>query len=141
MLASEPFPAAGDATLSLELVRGILNPTYAAELPAVNCLFLTENLACNGDRIAEPAPSECVAEREMLQRRSPSNFSGCDEVNQPPVDACVYNARDPGCDGFARESARRQDGKTARRPEPSAIGREVILVLTDSPTHRLTDSV
>jgi hypothetical protein len=68
--------------------------------PVINCLFLTENLACNGDRVAEPE-SECVAEREIRQRRNPSNFSGCDGVDQPP-DACVYNARDPGCDGFAR---------------------------------------
>jgi hypothetical protein len=72
--------------------------------PAVNCLFLTENLACNGDRIAEPVASECAAEREIRQRRSPSSFSGCDGVDQPPPDACVYNARDPGCDGFTRES-------------------------------------
>ena len=72
--------------------------------PAVNCLFLAENLACNGERIAEPAQSECAAEREIRQRRSPSNFSGCDGVDQPPPDACVYNARDPGCDGFSRES-------------------------------------
>ena len=72
--------------------------------PAVNCLFLTENLACNGERIAEPAESECAAEQEIRQRRTPSNFSGCDGVDQPPVDDCVYNARDPGCDGFARES-------------------------------------
>jgi hypothetical protein len=71
--------------------------------PAVNCLFLTENLACNGDRIAEPAQSECAAEREIRQRRSPSSFSGCVGIDRPPVDACVYNARDPGCDGFARE--------------------------------------
>jgi hypothetical protein len=69
--------------------------------PAVNCLFLTENLACNGDRIPEPAESECVAEREIQQRRTPSTFTGCDGVDQPPLDACVYNARDPGCDGFA----------------------------------------
>jgi hypothetical protein len=72
--------------------------------PAVNCLFLTENLACNGDRIAEPAASECTAEREIRQRRSPSTSTGCDGVDQQPPDACVYNARDPGCDGFARES-------------------------------------
>jgi hypothetical protein len=72
--------------------------------PAINCLFLTENLACNGDRIAEPEENECTAEREIRQRRSPSNFSGCDGVDQPPPDACVYNARDPGCDGFSRES-------------------------------------
>jgi hypothetical protein len=72
--------------------------------PAVNCLFLTENLACNGERIAEPAESECVAEREIRQRRNPSDFSGCDGVDPPPADDCVYNARDPGCDGFSRES-------------------------------------
>ncbi len=70
--------------------------------PAVNCLFLTENLACNGDRIPEPEESECVAEWEIRQRRNPSNFSGCDGGDQPPPEACVYNARDPGCDGFAR---------------------------------------
>ncbi len=73
--------------------------------PAVNCLFPTENLACNGNRIPAPEESECVAEREIRQRRNPSNFSGCDEVDQPPPDECVYNARDPGCDGFARESS------------------------------------
>jgi hypothetical protein len=72
--------------------------------PAINCLFLTENLACNGDRIADPRENECIAEREIRQRRSPSNYSGCEGVDQPPSDACVYNARDPGCDGFARES-------------------------------------
>jgi hypothetical protein len=75
--------------------------------PAVNCLFLTENLACNGDRIAEPEESDCTAEREIRQRRSPSTLSGCDGVDQPPPDACVYNARDPGCDGFAPGEADR----------------------------------
>jgi hypothetical protein len=68
--------------------------------PAVNCLFLTENLACNGDRIVEPVESECVAEQQIRQRRNPNNFSGCDGVDPPPDD-CVYNVRDPGCDGFA----------------------------------------
>jgi hypothetical protein len=71
--------------------------------PAINCLFLTENLACNGGHIADPQVSECTAEREIRQRHNPSGFSGCDGTDQPP-DACVYNARDPGCDGFARES-------------------------------------
>ena len=72
--------------------------------PAINCLFLSENLACNGDRIADPEENECTAEREIRQRRIPTSFSGCDGVDQPPPDACVYNARDPGCDGFSRES-------------------------------------
>jgi hypothetical protein len=72
--------------------------------PAINCLFLTENLACTGDRIADPEENECTAERQIRQRRSPTSFSGCDGVDQPPPDACVYNARDPGCDGFSRES-------------------------------------
>jgi hypothetical protein len=72
--------------------------------PAINCLFPTENLACNGDRIADPEVNACTAEREIPQRRSPSDASGCDGVDQPPPDACVYNARDPGCDGFSRES-------------------------------------
>ena len=72
--------------------------------PVINCLFLTENLACNGDRIADPEQNECGAEREIQQPRSPSSFSGSDGVDQPPPDACVYAARDPGCDGFARES-------------------------------------
>jgi hypothetical protein len=69
--------------------------------PAINCLFLTENLACNGDRIVDPEQNACAAEREIQQPRSPSSFSGCDGVDQPPPDACVYAARDPGCDGFA----------------------------------------
>jgi hypothetical protein len=69
--------------------------------PAINCLFLTENLACNGDRIADPEESECPAEREIRQRRIPSNVTGCDGVDQPPPDDCVYTVRDPGCDGFA----------------------------------------
>ena len=69
--------------------------------PAVNCLFLTENLACNGDRIAEPEESECAAEREIRQRRSPSSFAGCDSVDPSPPDDCVYNVRDPRCDEFA----------------------------------------
>jgi len=34
MLASEPFPAPQGTTLSLELVRGIINPTRAAVQPA-----------------------------------------------------------------------------------------------------------
>jgi hypothetical protein len=63
-----------------------------------------ENLACNGDRIADLEENECIAEREIRQRRNPTRFSGCDGVDQPPPDACVYNARDPGCDGFSRES-------------------------------------
>jgi hypothetical protein len=70
--------------------------------PAINCLFLTENLACNGDRVDEPEDHVCAAERELRQRRSPSSFSGCDGVDQPPPDDCVYAVRDPGCDGFAR---------------------------------------
>jgi hypothetical protein len=69
--------------------------------PAINCLFLTENLACNGDRIVEPEEPECTAEREIRQRRSPSTLSGCDGIDQPPPDACAYAVRDPGCDGFA----------------------------------------
>jgi len=68
---------------------------------AINCPFLTENLVCNGDRIAEPEAPECAAEREIRQRRSPNTFSGCDGIDQPPPDPCVYNIRDPGCDGFA----------------------------------------
>jgi hypothetical protein len=71
--------------------------------PAINCLFLTENLACNGDRIADPGENACTAEREIRQRRNPSSLSGCEGVDQLP-DACVYAVRDPGCDGFARES-------------------------------------
>jgi hypothetical protein len=70
--------------------------------PAINCLFLIENLACNGERIADPEENECTAERQIRQRRSPSSLSGCAGVDQPPLDACVYTARDPGCDGFAR---------------------------------------
>jgi hypothetical protein len=69
--------------------------------PAINCLFLTENLACDGDRITEPEEPECAAEREIRQRRSPSTLSGCDGIDQPPPDACAYAVRDPGCDGFA----------------------------------------
>jgi hypothetical protein len=68
--------------------------------PAINCLFLTENLACNGDRIADPKEPECAAEREIRQRRSPRTLSGCGGIDQPP-DACAYAVRDPGCDGFA----------------------------------------
>ena len=34
MLASDPFSAPHAATLGLELVRGIINPTRAAALPA-----------------------------------------------------------------------------------------------------------
>jgi hypothetical protein len=70
--------------------------------PAINCLFLTENLACNGDRIAESEEHECAAEWEIRQHRRPRTLSGCDEVDQPPPDDCVYAVRDPGCDGFAR---------------------------------------
>ena len=72
--------------------------------PATNCLFPTENLACNGDRIADLEENACTAEREIRQRRSSSSLSGCEGIDQPPPDACVYNARDPGCDGFSRES-------------------------------------
>lgn len=75
--------------------------------PAINCLFLTQNLACSGDRIADPEEPECAVEREIRQRRSPSTLSGCDGVDQTPVDDCVYAVRDPGCDGFARESGSR----------------------------------
>lgn len=73
----------------------------AAGQPAVNCLFPSENLACNGDRIPDPRQTECAAEREIRQRRSPSNFSGCPGIYQPPSDDCVLVARDPTCDGFA----------------------------------------
>lgn len=72
--------------------------------PVVNCLFLTQNLACNGDRSAGLEEPECAAEREIRQRRSPSTLSGCDGVDQAPLDDCIYAARDPGCDGFVRES-------------------------------------
>ena len=69
--------------------------------PAINCLFLTENLACNGDHIPEPENRECPAEQETRQRRTPGDATGCDGVDQPPNDSCVYAVRDPGCDGFA----------------------------------------
>jgi hypothetical protein len=72
--------------------------------PAINCLFPTENLTCNGDRIADPEENACTAEQETRQSRSPSSVSACDGVDQPPPDTCVYNDRDPGCDGFSRES-------------------------------------
>jgi hypothetical protein len=98
----------GDRCFDVAEAKAGFDPFDAADCigsaggePAVNCLFLTENLACNGDRIAEPAESECVAEREIRQRRNPSDFSGCDDVGQPPLDDCVYDVRDPGCDGFA----------------------------------------
>ena len=69
--------------------------------PATNCLFPTENLACNADRTAESEEHECAAERETRQRRNSSTRSGCDGVDQRPPDACVYAVRDPGCVGFA----------------------------------------
>ena len=75
----------------------------AAGQPAVNCLFLMENLACNGDRVADSKETECVAEREIRQRRNPSSFSGCAGAAQPAQDDCVLFARDPACDGFAPE--------------------------------------
>jgi hypothetical protein len=34
MIVSKPFPAPDEATLSLELLQGILNPTHATEIPA-----------------------------------------------------------------------------------------------------------
>jgi hypothetical protein len=73
--------------------------------PAINCLFLTENLACNGDRIDEPEEHECAAEWEIRQHRKPRTLTGCDEVDQPPSDDCVYAVRDPGCDGFAPDES------------------------------------
>jgi hypothetical protein len=73
--------------------------------PAINCLFLTENLACNGDRIADPEESKCTPEGETRPHPGRGTVFGCDRVDQPPSDACVSNARDPGCDGFARESS------------------------------------
>ena len=104
----------GDGCADVAETSAGFDPSDAADCvgsaggqPAVNCLFLTENLACNGDRIAEPTQVECTAEREIRQRRSPTSISECDGVAQPPVDACVYAARDPGCDGFARESVSR----------------------------------
>jgi hypothetical protein len=75
----------------------------AAGQPAVNCLFLTENLACNGDRISSSEETECIAERQIRQRRNPDDYSGCAGAAQPPQDACVLVARDPTCDGFAPE--------------------------------------
>jgi len=69
--------------------------------PAINCLFQTENLACNGDHVAEPEERQCTVEQEMRQRGSPSTISGCNGVDQPPLDECVYAVRDPGCDGFS----------------------------------------
>jgi hypothetical protein len=72
--------------------------------PAINCLFPTENLACNGDRIADSEESTCTPEGETLPHTGRGTVFGCDEVDQPPSDACVSNARDPGCDGFAPES-------------------------------------
>ena len=98
----------GDRCIDVAEAEAGFDPFDAADCvsgaggqPAINCLFLTENLACNGDRIAESEEPECAAEREIRQRRSPSTFSGCDGIDQPPPDPCVYNIRDPGCDGFA----------------------------------------
>jgi hypothetical protein len=73
--------------------------------PAINCLFLTENLACNGEHIAESEEHECAAEWEIRQHRSPRTLTECDGVDQPPSDDCVYAVRDPGCDGFAPDEA------------------------------------
>jgi len=98
----------GDRCIDVAEAEARFDPFDAADCvstaggqPAINCLFFTENLACNGDRIADPKEPECTAEREIRQRRSPTTLSGCDEVDQPPTDDCAYAVRDPGCDGFA----------------------------------------
>ncbi len=69
--------------------------------PAINCLFPMEILACNGDLIVVPEEPECAAERDIRLHRNPSNVAGCAEIADPPADACVLNARNPACDGFA----------------------------------------
>jgi hypothetical protein len=83
----------GDRCIDVAEAEAGFDPFDAADCvstaggqPAINCLFLTENLACNGDRIADPREPECTAEREIRQRRSPTTLSGCDEVDQPPTD-------------------------------------------------------
>jgi hypothetical protein len=98
----------GDRCTDIAEVEAGFDPFDAADCvsgaggqPAINCLFLTEHLACNGDRAGEPAEQECPAERETRQRRNPSTRSGCDGAEQQPLDDCVYAVRDPGCDGFA----------------------------------------
>ncbi len=57
MLASEPFSAPGSATLSLELVRGIINPTRSAALPAGALP------AAAGDRQRDPARDDLWRQR------------------------------------------------------------------------------
>ena len=51
----------------------------AAGQPAVNCLFPSENLACNGDRIPDPPQTECAAEREIRLRATPAVSRGASE--------------------------------------------------------------
>jgi hypothetical protein len=69
--------------------------------PAINCLFPMENLACNGDPIADPEESECVPERDIRHHRNSGNVAGCAGITDLPTDDCVLNGRDPACDGFA----------------------------------------
>jgi len=97
----------GDGCSDIAEVEAGFDPFDAADCvsgaggqPAINCLFPTENLACNGDPTTAPEERECAAEQETRQRRNPSARSGCDGVDQPPLAACVYAVRDPGCDGF-----------------------------------------
>jgi hypothetical protein len=102
----------GDRCTDVAEVEAGLDPFDAADCvgsaggqPAINCLFLTENLACNGDRIADPEEGKCTPEGEIRPHPGRGTVFGCDRVDHPSFDACVYNARDPGCDGFARESS------------------------------------
>jgi hypothetical protein len=103
----------GDGCTDTTEVEAGFDPFDAADCvsgargqPAINCLFPTENLTCNGDLTADPEEHDCAAERETRQRRNPSTRSGCDGVDQPPLYACVYAVRDPGCDGFAPGESR-----------------------------------
>src|SRR5215207_2978763 len=62
----------GDRCIDVAEAEAGFDPFDAADCvstasgqPAINCLFLTENLACNGDRIADPKEPECTAERKI----------------------------------------------------------------------------
>lgn len=46
--------------------------------PAINCLFLTQDIACDGSRAPATDEIECIAAREIRLRRNPTSLHGCE---------------------------------------------------------------
>jgi hypothetical protein len=89
----------GDACTDVAEVRAGLDPFNRADCvsagsgkPAVNCLFLTGGLACDGGLASEG--TACLTPSDM------GGADGCHPAAEPAARDCAPLQRDPTCDGF-----------------------------------------